>query len=323
MTTPSTLLRQLTTWHRPLVVYAALTVPAILFTIGGLIVDDRVVDGAPIWLKPMKFLVSTLVYTITWAWMFTKQTRPRRWMWWTGTVSAVLLALEMVIIIGQVVRGTASHFNNVSQFDTNLFTIMGVAITVVWVLNMIQGVVMFRDRIADRPMALAIRLGVVLGSIGIALAFLMLGPTDDQLAALDHGGTSDRIGAHTVGLADGGPGMPLTGWSTVGGDLRIPHFIGIHGMQFLPLVALALMLLAPRVRRLADETVRLRLVGVAAGGYAGLTALVLWQALRGQSLIRPDGLTLAAAGLLLVAVGLGVRYALSARTPAKDLEASA
>jgi hypothetical protein len=56
-------------------------------------------------------------------------------------------------------------------------------------------------------------------------------------------------------------------------------------MQLLPLFALAL-----RRRRLT-ESARVRLVVVAAASQLSLFAILLWQALRGQSLIEPDGVT--------------------------------
>jgi hypothetical protein len=45
-------------------------------------------------------------------------------------------------------------------------------------------------------------------------------------------------------------------------------------------------------------------VWVAGLGYLGLVLLLAWQALRGQPLIAPDALTLAAFGALVLAVGV-------------------
>jgi hypothetical protein len=108
-----------------------------------------------------------------------------------------------------------------------------------------------------------------------------------------------------VGLADGGPGLPLLGWSTVGGDLRIPHFVGMHALQTIPLVLVALELLAVRVAALRSPEVRRDLVGVAVAGFAAVLALLTWQALRGQSIVAPDVLTLSVLGLIVAATVAG------------------
>jgi len=111
----------------------------------------------------------------------------------------------------------------------------------------------------------------------------------------------------------------VTGWSTTGGDLRIPHFVGIHALQALPLLAL---LLAAAARRRPDGTfgspsARRGLVRAATLGYAGLIALLTWQALRGQPLLEPDSRTLLAAGILAMTVlcAGGVAVRLRERTP--------
>src|SRR5215212_1323917 len=120
---------------------------------------------------------------------------------------------------------------------------------------------------------------------------------------LDAGEPVNVIGAHSVGVEDGGPGLPLVGWSTEGGDLRVPHFVCLHGMQILPLVGW--LLTQPGARRRWPERHRIGLVWVAGLGYLGLTALLTWQALRGQSIIAADQVTWSALILLVGAMLVG------------------
>jgi hypothetical protein len=301
--------RDLRTWHRPLVLLTVLMAASLLLSAGGLLVDDRTLLGEPIWLKPVKFSVSIGIYTVTLAWLISLLRKRTRTIWWLGTISAVALVVEMVVIIGQVLRGRSSHFNNATDLDSTLFTVMGASIVVLWVANVVIGVLVLRERFADAPTLWAIRIGLLVALAGMAVAFMMPSPTEAQMAIENAGGRASMIGAHSVGVADGGPGMPLTHWSTTGGDLRIPHFLGIHALQALPLLAMFL-------RRFSGHAVvvQTRLVFVGAAAYVGLFGLVTWQALRGQALIHPDGLTLGVFVLVVTASAVAATAVLRAGT---------
>ncbi|WP_428498160.1 hypothetical protein [Pseudonocardia sp.] len=294
-------------WHRPLMALAAAMAVLTVVGIVGMVVDDRVLTGLPIWDKPTKFAISIAIYAVAWAWLISQLRVQRRRAWWAGTISAAFLAVEVVVIVTQVVRGTTSHFNNATTFDAVMWRAMGISIVIVWLATLYVCAQLFRRRDGEPARTLAIRAGSVLALIGMALGFLMTVPTAAQIA---EGG--DIIGAHSVGLADGGPGLALLGWSTVGGDLRIPHFVGMHALQAIPLVLVALELLAPRVPALASSPVRRRLVWVATGAYTGLLAVLTWQALRGQPVVAPDAATLTAAGAVLVATVVAAALALRA-----------
>ncbi|ALO07212.1 hypothetical protein AQF52_1616 [Streptomyces venezuelae] len=305
--------------HRPLVWFAGSMVALALVSAVGLAVDDRILVGVPIWTKPFKFSVSLVAYTLSLAWMISllpTTHRAHRVGWWAGTVVAVSLTVEMVLITLQVVRGTQSHFNHATPFDNAVFQIMGASIAILWLSALVIAVLLLRARILDRATAWAVRLSSLIALAGAAVGFLMVRPTPEQLAVDE----APITGSHSVGVPDGGPSMPLTGWSTTGGDLRIPHFFGMHALQLLPLLLLVLAALAPRFARLADERVRLRLTLTAAGTYAATFALLTWQALRGQALFSPDAATLASAGAIVLLGGAAT--ALSLRTPAPAPAAS-
>jgi hypothetical protein len=302
------------TWHRPLLVVAALMIGSLALSTGGLLLDDRTLNGEPIWLKPFKFSVSVGIYSFTLAWLLSLL-RPRRRARRLGTVSTVVLMVEMVIIIGQAFRGRASHFNNVTDLDATLYRLMGVSIVVLWVVSLVVAVVVLRQRFAEPSVLWAIRIGICLAVVGMSVAFLMTIPTSDQLATLQAGTRPSMIGAHSVGIPDGAAAMPITHWNLAGGDLRVPHFFGLHGLQAMPLLALAL-----RRFTTLDQAVRTRLVWVAGAGYAGWVLLVTWQALRGQPLVSPDALTLAALVALVTAFAIAIARVLHSATQTKDAE---
>jgi hypothetical protein len=296
------------TWHRPLVVFSALMVLLTLATGLGLLVDGRTVNNSPVWFKPFKFSVSFTAYGLSLAWMVSllPQGRRARTGRWAGTVVAVASLAEMVLIVGQAARGKRSHFNTETPLDATLFAVMGATVLILWLGSLVIALLVLRTKILDRAASLAVKAGAVLALAGTGLGFLMTQPTAAQLKA----GITDTAGAHGVGVADGGPSMAVTGWATTGGDLRIPHFVGMHSLQLLPLAALLLVALAPRLTRLADPVVRLRLTAVLCASYAALLGLVTWQALRGQALVHPDGTTLVAAGALALAAAAGILIAL-------------
>ena len=288
-------------WHRPLLLVAAVTAPFVAISLVGMLLDGRVLVGAPIWLKPFKFAVSIVIYAVTWAWLYAYLPR-NRWVRRSTTVIAAMLAIEYVIIVGQVVRGRQSHFNVATPFDAALWATMATSIVVLWVANLVVAAYLLRAKVGGPSLTRGVQAGAVVSLFGAAVAFMMTRPTAAQRASFSDGTFAGIIGGHSVGVADGGPIMPVTGWSTTGGDLRIAHFVGLHALQALPLVAVLLALAAGRVAVLRAEEVRTRLVVVASAGYAGLTLLALWQALRGQPLTSPDGLTLTAFGVLVVLV---------------------
>ncbi|GAA4224139.1 hypothetical protein FHR32_002934 [Streptosporangium album] len=291
--------------HRPLAFCAAAMVVLAVLSGVGLVVDQRLVQGEPVWLKPFKFAMSFALYAITLAWMVSRVQRWRRTLWWLGTVTVAGFVLpEISAITFQAVRGVRSHFNFSTQLDSTIFAVMGGAAYLGWLMTFALGVFLVLQRRVDRSMAWAVPLGIAVSLAGMSIGYLMTAPTPDQAQAMHTAIKLATIGAHSVGGIDGGAGMPVTGWATETGDLRVAHFFGLHALQALPLFAVVLQSLARRFETLRDVTTRAGLVIVAALGYAGLTGLLLWQAQRGQSPAHPDALTLTVGAALAAAVAI-------------------
>jgi hypothetical protein len=240
------------------------------------VVDQRTLVGAPLWFKPIKFSISIALYSLALAWML-GQLRERT-MRRTGWLIVAGMVVEMVIIVGQAARGQKSHFNDDGGLGSLLFATMGATIAVVWLLTLAIALRFLREPGRDRAMTLAIRLGLLVSLVGMAVGFAL-----------------SINGGHAVGVPDGGPGLFFVGWSTTGGDLRIAHFVGLHALQVLPLLAALL------AQRSVADALRTRIVWSVGVGYLGLVLLLAWQALRAQPLLAPDAITVGALGVVVLA----------------------
>jgi hypothetical protein len=276
----------------------------LIVALAGLLVDPRVITGAPAWMKPAKFAISIAIYGATLIWLLTFLADRPRLVTFISWAALAGFGAEMALIAMQVVRGTTSHFNQATPFDAMVFRIMGGVIVGMWLLTMLVAILLFRRAFAAPSIVWGVRLGLIAALLGMAVAFLMPQPTPAQEAMIVSTGSSPIVGAHAVGVEDGGPGLPIVGWSTTGGDLRVAHFVGIHGLQTLPIAGWLLARVAPG--RLSARG-RARLAIVAGLFWIALTLLLVWQALQRQPLIAPDALTLAAlAGIIGVAALVAV-----------------
>jgi hypothetical protein len=262
-----------------------------VLSVGGIILDPRTITGVPAWLKPAKFAISIAIYAGTLAWIFQFITINRRFVQRLGVITALMGWIEIAIIDLQAARGTTSHFNHATPLDLALFGVMGISILVLWLASVGICAALFRQPFADRAWGWSLRWGMlttVIGSIA--------------------GGIMVHYGAHTIGAADGSAGLPGLGWSSAHGDLRIPHFFGLHGMQAIPLLYWAFL------RKWKGP--QMQFAAITAVSYFAFVALLAVQALRGQSIIHPDSVTLltGAAWFLLTTAALLFMKALAMST---------
>jgi hypothetical protein len=263
----------------PLLTGTGLFLLALLLPFGlGVWLDPRIITGAPAWLKPLKFAISTGLYCLTLAWVFGYLTEWPRLRAIVGRGTAAALVVEVVMIAGQAARGTTSHFNAATVFDRSIFIAMGTIIVAQTFLAAALAVAVWRQRFADPALGWALRLGLAIAVLGAFTGGLMTQPTAAQIAEARTTHRMPITGAHTVGAPDGGPGLPLTGWSTRHGDIRVPHFVGLHAWQVLPLFVL---LALPR----GNDRTRARLAIVAGVAYGAVFTALLVQALRGVPLV--------------------------------------
>ena len=210
----------------PAWVYAALGFfgLSVLF-FAAMLIDDRLLHGTSVWAKPAKFAVSLALYFATllvfahclripWPSLFGGRWVPQ---------SLVFVATgEMLYIMVQAAQGQPSHFNVTTPLYSAMYALMGFG--AVWLC---VGLAWFawavvRTAKTTQPIGLAIVMGLALSTVF-------------------GGGFGVYLGGQSSHWVNASPtdanGLWLFSWATDGGDLRVPHFFGLHAMQIIPMFA--------------------------------------------------------------------------------------
>lgn len=227
--------------------------------------DLRTVKGEVVALKPIRFALSIGVYMLTASGMFAFVRPERRgamlpdatvWMMILGSV------VEFSCIALQAARARTSHFNRSTPGDAAIYATMGM-----FAVLFIGAVVPLAWEIARRPVEHADHTMIQAVVAGLVVTFIVGGGTGGLMSAEGHHAIDKRR-----------PRLPLLGWNLSGGDLRVPHFFGIHAMQALPLMAAGASTISMR-----------RIEALFIGGavaYGLLLTALLYQALSAKPVVK-------------------------------------
>lgn len=241
----------------------ALAIPP---TLAALALDTRTVEGASVWVKPLKFEVALAIYAATLAFFagyVPERVRAARWHRAFVALVGVSFAYEIVWIAGAAAAGVPSHFNLVSPLMAQAYQLAGIGAVTLTLASLVTGLAIAANR--DTGLDPAVKLAIV---AGLVLTFAATVPVAGYLSGQP---------GHFVGGAPGAPAgtWPLFGWATDRGDLRVAHFLATHALHVLPLVGLAAV-------AVGGEAHRRRLVLLATALYAGLIAYAFFEARAGR-----------------------------------------
>ena len=237
---------------------------AVVFVLCGAF-DPTEAYGVNVWAKPIKFCVSIAIYVWTMALLF----GPLGDWWarrWLGRGIAFSMFAEIFLIAMQSARGVPSHFNNKTPFDAAVFGVMGLMI----VLNTLLAFGVFLGYVwravpLDGLLVAGVRTGLVMFMMGSLIGVIMV-----------------VLQGHTIGAGDGGPGLPFLNWSTLHGDLRIAHAVGLHALQVVPLAA---WWISTRMRS-SSRTVQAVALTAVSIAYLSVLIFTLRLAFAGKPLVR-------------------------------------
>jgi hypothetical protein len=253
-----------------------------LFHLGVLLATGGSWLGPVSWRKPMTFGLSFGLTLITIAWVASYISLGQRARKWLLGLFAAASMMEVSLITLQAWRRVPSHFNLETPFDGLVARTLAVGGGMLIAVIAILTVASWRadPRVAP-SMRLAVRAGLLALDVALLIGAVMIATGISRVLA------GDQQKAYAVG-----------------GALKPAHFITMHGVLVLPLLAWLL------ARIDWPEQRRVHVVWLAIAGYAVLAGVVIAESFAGVDPLRAPAvatipavlgaLAIAAAGLIAI-----------------------
>jgi len=209
---------------RSLLACAFISAAIFVALLGPFWVEDRIIDGHNVWLKPQKFAISLFIHFMTIAiavQLLTREVRAHKIMSISVALAMCAHVFEFVWVIIQAGRSRRSHFNYDTILESLMYAGMGLAVMFLVLIAFVAGWKVWRT--VENKSGLA--WGFSIGLMGGTLVTLVLA------GYMSMSGWR-QVGVHPIGGAE----VPYFGWSRVVGDFRPSHFVSLHMMQSLPVV---------------------------------------------------------------------------------------
>ena len=179
--------------------------------------DHRLIREVGVWVKPMKFMLSTALFALTTVWVLKVAHSDLDQMPVYPWIVALLLLtslFEVVYISYQASQGSASHYNVSDPFHAFMFGVMAVAaVGLTFSQAWLAWEIWQEQKGADLRVE---TLGVILG---LTMTFVL-----STISGFMLGGNQPPSGQ----------GIPIVGWHLYK-DIRPAHFLGVHAQQLIPL----------------------------------------------------------------------------------------
>lgn len=257
---------------KPLTVLLAASSCFFLISLSGPIICGDPLAHHEQWIKLTKFSASFFAYALTMSWLGNNLFQGKKLFERSAMLACFGAIVDLIVIYGQALMSLHPH----TDYHNTATLISRLAILPVTWLIIVTYAIVLKDKNTNPVLRSGLLWATSLVLIGCIPAILMLIPAT----------ATNTMSSHH-------PGIPFLGWSTIHGDLRIAHFVGVHALQVMPAVAW----LATKCENHLTLQQQLRLVSNIGFLTLSLIILLTAQALLGESFFASNVLTLCAIAL--------------------------